>query len=101
MIVACQTCRSTFDDEFRSTLCPHGTFPANDGRNGFAHHPESHLQGPTCDRCEGTGKAYGADRPFESSGPGTYPGPCPVCRGSGVEPIDPGDWTVKNLAPNG
>lgn len=38
---------------------------------------------PTCSRCEGTGKAYGADRPFESSGPGTYPGPCPVCKGSG------------------
>lgn len=39
-----------------------------------------------CHRCEGDGKAHGADRPFEASGPGTYPGPCPVCKGSGKEP---------------
>ncbi len=39
-----------------------------------------------CHRCEGTGKAYGSDRPFEYSGPGSYPGPCPVCNGTGVEP---------------
>lgn len=40
----------------------------------------------TCPRCEGDGKAHGADRPFESSGSGDYPGPCPVCKGSGVRP---------------
>ena len=37
-----------------------------------------------CTRCEGDGKAHGSDRPFEWHGPGTYPGPCPVCKGSGV-----------------
>jgi hypothetical protein len=34
-----------------------------------------------CPRCDGDGKAHGSDRPFEWSGPGTYPGPCPVCKG--------------------
>jgi hypothetical protein len=38
-----------------------------------------------CDRCDGDGKAHGSDRPFEWSGPGTYPGPCPVCKGSGTK----------------
>jgi len=37
-----------------------------------------------CQRCDGDGKAHGSDRPFEWSGPGTYPGPCPVCKGSGL-----------------
>ena len=37
-----------------------------------------------CERCEGDGLAHGADRPFEWAGPGTYPGPCPVCGGSGI-----------------
>lgn len=36
-----------------------------------------------CDRCGGDGKAHGSDRPFDWSGPETYPGPCPVCNGSG------------------
>ena len=36
---------------------------------------------PVCNRCDGDGKAHGSDRPFEWSGPGTYPGPCPVCKG--------------------
>lgn len=36
-----------------------------------------------CQRCEGDGLAHGSDRPFEWHGPGTYPGPCPVCKGSG------------------
>jgi hypothetical protein len=43
MIVRCQRCSFYFDDEFRWAYCPHGTFPANDGRNHFAHHPESYL----------------------------------------------------------
>lgn len=38
-----------------------------------------------CDRCDGDGKAHGSDRPFEWSGPGTWPGPCPKCKGSGVQ----------------
>ena len=38
---------------------------------------------PVCERCDGDGKAHGSDRPFEWHGPGTYPGPCPVCNGVG------------------
>lgn len=38
---------------------------------------------PPCERCDGGGEACGSDRPFQWSGPGTYPGPCPVCRGAG------------------
>lgn len=41
---------------------------------------------PSCRRCEGDGKAHGADRPFAWAGPGTYPGPCPVCLGTGRQP---------------
>ncbi len=37
--------------------------------------------GAECQRCDGDGKAHGSDRPFEWTGPGTYPGPCPVCYG--------------------
>lgn len=37
-----------------------------------------------CDRCDGDGKANGSDRPFEWSGPGTWPGPCPKCYGAKV-----------------
>lgn len=36
-----------------------------------------------CERCDGDGKAHGSDRPFEYSGPNSYPGKCPVCNGSG------------------
>lgn len=37
---------------------------------------------PLCKRCDGDGEAHGSDRPFESTGPGTWPGPCPVCKGA-------------------
>jgi hypothetical protein len=40
-----------------------------------------------CQRCDGDGEAHGSDRPFEWSGPGTYPGPCPVCGGTGIAPL--------------
>ena len=40
---------------------------------------------PICGRCDGDGKAHGADRPFNWSGPGTYPGPCPACKGRKYE----------------
>jgi len=40
-----------------------------------------------CYRCGGDGKAHGSDRPFEWHGDGTYPGPCPVCNGSGLRNI--------------
>jgi hypothetical protein len=43
MIVQCTDCQMYFEDCYRSTICPHETFAANDGSNNFAHHPESHL----------------------------------------------------------
>ena len=53
----------------------------DDDRNSIATHCSV-----VCGRCDGDGKAHGSDRPFEWHGPGTYPGPCPVCNGSGVTP---------------
>ena len=44
---------------------------------------------PKCGRCEGSGKAHGADRPFEWAGPGSYPGSCPLCGGTCVASIAP------------
>lgn len=32
-----------YEDVFRLTLCPHRTFPANDGKNNFASHSEAYL----------------------------------------------------------
>ena len=62
-----------------------------DGPNdlGAVGHPESEMIRVTkntklCDRCDGDGKAHGSDRPFEYSGPDSYPGKCPVCKGSGT-----------------
>ena len=53
MIVTCGTCKTRYDDEFRLTFCPHETFEANDGRNNFAHHPESHIshESEYCPQC--------------------------------------------------
>jgi hypothetical protein len=42
----CTKCRAMFDDEFRTTICPHETFAANDGYNNFRHYPESLLLHP-------------------------------------------------------
>lgn len=42
MIVKCGECSMFFEDEYRSTICPHETFAANDGCNNFAHHPEAY-----------------------------------------------------------
>lgn len=44
MIVMCEECGKRFDDEYRTTICPHDTFAANDGRNNFAHQPSSFLE---------------------------------------------------------
>lgn len=41
MIVQCSQCGWTYDDKFRSTMCPHDLFPANDGDNNFTIHHES------------------------------------------------------------
>lgn len=43
MIVKCPSCPKFFDDQFRTTICPHDTFSANDGWNNFKHYPESWL----------------------------------------------------------
>src|SRR5258708_12808844 len=43
MIVRCAECRSYFEDVYRTKLCPHETFAANDGQNRFQHHPEAYL----------------------------------------------------------
>lgn len=43
MIVKCNNCSMYFDDEFRSTICPHETFPANDGLNNFEIHEDAYL----------------------------------------------------------
>ena len=43
MLVRCEKCRKVFEDCYRSTICPHGTFPANDGMNNFLLHPEAYL----------------------------------------------------------
>jgi hypothetical protein len=43
MIAQCNDCQMYFEDCYRSTICPHETFAANDGSNNFAHHPESYL----------------------------------------------------------
>ena len=39
-------------------------------------HPDQRVP---CPRCDGAGEAIGSDRPFEWRGPGSWPGPCPVC----------------------
>lgn len=43
MIVKCEMCPMYFDDEFRTTVCPHSAFPANDGRNNFKVYEDSYL----------------------------------------------------------
>ena len=46
MIVRCSACLLKFDDEFRSTVCSHEPFPANDGTNNFVIHYEAVLIPP-------------------------------------------------------
>lgn len=57
--------------------------------NGTVLRLAQEIYGEKCSRCDGDGQAHGADRPFEWTGPGTYPGPCPVCHGSGHKPFNP------------
>lgn len=47
MIVQCDKCSVRFDDEFRTTICPHDPFLANDGHNNFALHSDSYISAPT------------------------------------------------------
>ena len=43
VIVRCDQCYMYFDDEFRSTICCHDAFLANDGKNNFAVYTDSYL----------------------------------------------------------
>lgn len=43
MIVRCAHCRVWYDDEFRTTLCPHDVFLANDGNNNFFFKYDAYL----------------------------------------------------------
>jgi hypothetical protein len=43
MIVLCATCRRRFEDQYRSTVCPHPAFPANDCFNNFTVHNDAFL----------------------------------------------------------
>lgn len=43
MIVQCPECRKYFEDHSRSYVCPHATFPANDGKNNFTVHNDAYL----------------------------------------------------------
>lgn len=43
MIIKCEDCVMWFDDEYRSTECPHRAFPANDGHNNFKAHDDAYL----------------------------------------------------------
>lgn len=53
MIRACPTC-GDYDDEFRTTVCPHRPFAANDGNNAFEIRNSSvgpYSGGDNCPRC--------------------------------------------------
>jgi hypothetical protein len=43
MIVQCDTCKKYFEDEYRSTLCPHVAFLANDGNNNFSINDDAYI----------------------------------------------------------
>lgn len=43
MITKCGKCGASYDDQYRYTICPHLTFPANDGYNNFTVYKEAHL----------------------------------------------------------
>ena len=47
MIVGCDSCGARFEDTYRSTVCPHSAFPANDGNNVFTIHEDSYLERPS------------------------------------------------------
>jgi hypothetical protein len=66
MIVPCaRGCGVYFDDEFRTTICPHQTFAANNGLNAFAHHPESYrsTEPPSTDAIDPSAQRPGTPTP--------------------------------------
>jgi predicted nucleic acid-binding Zn-ribbon protein len=52
MIVQCDKCGTRFEDVYRSTLCPHAAFPANDGNNVFTVHEDSYIEEQNADTSE-------------------------------------------------
>lgn len=54
MIVQCGKCNLYLDDEFRTTVCPHKAFNANDGANHFRVVEESYLGAARVERCTKT-----------------------------------------------
>lgn len=48
MIVRCKQCQMYFEDCYRSTICPHDPFPANDGNNNFEVHNDAYLSPEPC-----------------------------------------------------
>lgn len=69
----------------RSLVLYHGPNCNDVFASAWVSHRKFDGHPPKCRRCDGDGKAHGADRPFEWSGSGTYPGMCPVCNGTGFE----------------
>ena len=54
MRVNCPQCKRRFENRYRSVLCPHRAFPANDGHNNFKTHEDAYISGgsgicPGCD----------------------------------------------------
>ena len=43
MVVQCSDCKKWFEDVYRSTICPHDAFLANDGQNNFSVHDDAYL----------------------------------------------------------
>jgi len=43
MITRCDVCLMYFEDVYRSTICPHAAFAANDGDNYFSVHDDAYL----------------------------------------------------------
>lgn len=41
MTKVCEKCRTQYDDAYRSTICPHDMFSANDGQNNFTMGPDA------------------------------------------------------------
>lgn len=90
MKTKCNTCWIEYDDEFRSTLCPHPTFPANDGNNTFQHQVDSagpKSKGQPCPKCGeqlimGFGLAGGGFGPYTM---------CPTGCKEGFEKFPEGD----------
>lgn len=43
MVVQCHKCNKYFEDEYRTYVCPHKAFNANDGFNNFSINNDAYL----------------------------------------------------------